>query len=105
MAEAQPLGSSSLNTSVLSAVTGLRTLARVARMSDCFPSFVHFGKDFPVEEINKFQDDISVFIQKNKEKKNHPLHYFQSLIFMILKKPSLNKGKVLCQRNKSQEIS
>lgn len=70
--EAQLLESSYLNTSVLSAGTGLRTLAQVLHMSDCFPSFVHFGKDFPVEEINKFQDDISAFVQKNKEKKSLP---------------------------------
>lgn len=46
---------------------------------------MHFGKVFPVEEINKFQDDISFFIQKNKIKKN-PLGSFQSLIFMIFLK-------------------
>lgn len=37
-------------------------------MSDCFPSFLRFGKVSPVEEINKFQDDISYFSQKKKEK-------------------------------------
>lgn len=31
---------------------------------------MHFGKVFPVEKINKFQDDISFFIQKNKKKKH-----------------------------------
>lgn len=74
-------------------------MEQVVHMSDCFPSLLHFGKVFPVEEINKFQDDISFFIQKNKEKKN-PLGYFLSLLLTIYKNLSLNKGNVLYQRNK-----
>lgn len=106
MADAQLFGSSYLKALIFSTVIDLRTLAQVVHVSDCFPSFMHFGKVFPVEEINKFQDDISFFIQKNKKKKKtNPLGYFQSLILTIFKKLSLNKGKVLCQRNKSQEIS
>lgn len=65
-------GGSYLKALIFSAVIDLGTLAQVVPMSDCFPSFMRFGKVFPVEEINKFQDDISFFIQKNKkEKKPH----------------------------------
>lgn len=54
--------SSYLKALIFSTVIDLRTLARVVHMSDCFPSFVYFGKVFPVEEINKFQGDIFFFI-------------------------------------------
>lgn len=70
VAEAQLFGSSYLKALILSTVIDPKTLAQVVCMSDCFPAFMHFGKVFPVEEINKFQDDISFSIQENtKEKK------------------------------------
>lgn len=55
-------GRSCLKALISSTIIDLRTLAPVALMSDCFPSSMYFGKIFPVEEINKFQGDISFFI-------------------------------------------
>lgn len=71
MAEAQLFGSSYLKALILSTVIDPKTLAQGVCMSDCFPAFVHFGKVFPVEEINKFQYDISFSIQENTKKKKH----------------------------------
>jgi len=68
VAEAQLSSSSYLKALIVSAVIDLRTLAQEVHMSDCFPSFVHFGKAFPLKEINKFKDDISSFIQNTKKK-------------------------------------
>lgn len=72
-------------------------------MSDCFPSFLHFGRVSPVEEINKFQGDISFFSQKKKEKK--PPGSLHALILTFFLNLSLNKGNVLCQRSRRWEIS
>lgn len=65
-------------------------------MSDCFPSLLHFGKVFPVEEINKFQDDISFFIQKNMGK--NPLGYFPSLLLTIYKNLSEQRKYTLPEK-------